>query len=427
MFNKLILISILAFVSNAVFAEYVPGELIVKVKKSSSISSYAKVSDIAGSDLKVIKLDKNKDVLQAAAELAQNPDVEYAQPNYVYHISATPNDTRLGDLWGIKNTGQSVTSATYTNNPGNSGDDINAEDAWDLITDCRSIIVGVIDTGVKYTHEDLVDNMWDGGSSYPNHGWDFYNSDNNPLDDNGHGSHVSGIIGASGNNNKGVAGVCWMTNIMALKAFNAAGDGSTSTIISAISFAIDHGANVLNASFNLYGTADSALSAAVTDAEQAGILIVSAAGNGDGTPGSSGYNVDSSTKTYPCCFTQDNILCVAAIDQKFQKASFSNYGVTSVDVAAPGTNVWSTWNTSNSAYALENGTSMATPYSVGLAALVWANNPTFTYLDVKNAVVYGGAAVSSMDGNTVSGNVINAYNALNYINVPRGLTAVVSQ
>jgi subtilisin family serine protease len=278
--------------------------------------------------------------------------------------------------------------------------------------------------------------MWDGGSSYPNHGKDFYNNDLDPIDDNGHGSHVSGIIGASGNNGVGVTGVCWMTNIMALKSFNAAGDGSTSTIISAISFAIDHGANILNASFNLYGDADPPLSAAVTAAEQAGILIVSAAGNGcpDAIHCSptitTGYNVDTSAiypNTYPCAFPQDNILCVAAIDQKFQKASFSNYGSTSVDVAAPGTNVWSTWNTSNSAYALENGTSMATPYSVGLAALVWANNPTFTYLDVKNAVMYGGAAISSMSDITVSGNVINAYNALNYINVPRGLTAVVSQ
>jgi len=424
--NKIIFISILFFAQNTLFAEYVPGEVLVKVKKSSNISSYARVSEISGSELKIVKIDKSKNIMSAIEELAQNPDIEYAQPNYIYHISIVPNDTRYSDLWGLKNTGQTVTAATYVPTHGNAGDDINAENAWGIITDCSSITVAVIDTGVNYTHDDLKNNMWDGGSSYPKHGWDFYNSDNDPVDDNGHGSHLAGIIGAQGNNSIGVTGVCWLTNIMALKSFDSSGTGSTATIISAISFAINNGANIINASFNLYGSADTALSATVTAAEQADILIVSAAGNGYENDGHA-YNVDSGTKTYPCCFTQDNVLCIAALDQKFQIASFSNYGATSVDVAAPGTNVVSTWYTTNSTYYLENGTSMATPYAAGLAALVWANNPSYTYLDVKNAVIYGGAAVSSMSGITVSGNVINAYNALNYINVPRGLAAVVAK
>ena len=427
MLNKLVFISTLLFATNSLFAEYVPGEVIVKLKSSSSISAYANVSEIAGSDLKVIKIDKDKDVMEAVQELAQNPDVEYAQPNYIYHISVVPNDPYFAPkLWGLKNTPQNVPGATYANNPGNLGDDIDAEDAWGIITDCSSIIVAVIDTGVRYTHEDLSANMWNGGVSYPHHGWNYHDSSNDPIDDNGHGSHVSGIIGAQGNNSKGVTGVCWRVNIMALKAFGSDGTGSTTTIISSIDFAINNGANIINASFNLYGSVDAALSTKITDAQKAGILIVAAAGNGYLNDGSA-YDVDAGTKTYPCCYTQDNVLCVTALDQKFQRATFANYGATSVDVAAPGTNVWSAWNTNDSFYKIESGTSMATPYAVGVAALVWANNPGYTYLDVKNAVMYGGAVVTSLADTTVSGKVINAYNAVNYINVPRGLTAVVSQ
>jgi thermitase len=431
MLNKLKVTLMLFFISGVLSAEYVPGEIIVKMKKSANLSSYVGVSEITGSDFKVIKIDKDKDVIEAAAELAKDPNIEYAEPNYIFHISSVPNDTyySTNKLWGLNNTGQTIsgTDSMSANNPGNSGDDINAEEAWTLITDCSTRTVAVIDTGVRYTHEDLIDNMWNGGGSYPNHGYDFFNSDNNPDDDNGHGSHVSGIIGARGNNAKGVAGVCWRIKIMALKSFGAGGDGDVISIIPAVDFAINHGANVINASFNMYGAASAALSAKITEAEQAGILFVAAAGNGDGSAGAAGYNVDTGIKTYPCCYTQDNILCVAAVDQKFQRTSFSNYGATSVDVGAPGINVWSAWNTSNSAYKIESGTSMATPYTAGLAALVWADNPSYTYLDVKHAVMYGGAAVSSMANVTVSGKVINAYNALNYINAPTGLTAVVSQ
>ena len=439
MLNKLKFILVLFFISGALFAQYVPGELIVKMKRSASASSYVGVSAIAGSNFKVMKIDQSKDVLEAAEELAKDPNVEYAEPNYIFHISNVPNDTYYSRLWGLKNTGQSVPSSTEPNNPGNSGDDINAEAAWGIINDCSTVTVAVIDTGARYTHEDLVDNMWNGGGSYPYHGWNYCSSssdishtcdgapNNNPLDNNGHGTHVAGIIGARGSNAKGVTGVCWRINIMALKSFDANGSGGVTSIIPAIDFAINHGAKIINTSFNMYGSVSVALSEKITEAEQAGILIVSAAGNGDGSAGSAGYNVDTGIKTYPCCYTQDNILCVAALDQKFQRASFSNYGSTSVDVGAPGVNVWSSWNGSNTDYKIESGTSMATPYTVGVAALVWAKNPSYTYLDVKHAVMYGGAAVSSMANITVGGKVINAYNALNYINTPTGLSAVVSQ
>ena len=239
MLNKLKFILVLLFISNALFAEaeYVPGELIVKFKKSSNISAYARVSEINGSDLKVMKVDKGKNVMEAVAELTQNPDVEYAQPNYIYHISSVPNDTYYTTkLWGLKNTAQSIlgSGSISTNNPGNLGNDINAEDAWSIISDCGSIVVAIIDTGVKYTHPDISSNMWSGN------GYNFINNSSNPLDDNGHGTHVAGIIGAVGDNNTGVTGVCWQIQIMALKAFSACGTGSTTKIISAIDYAINH-------------------------------------------------------------------------------------------------------------------------------------------------------------------------------------------
>jgi subtilisin family serine protease len=434
--------------------EYVPGEVIVRLKKTASVSSYAGISDVKHSEFKVMKVDKNKDIYAAINELALNPDVEFAEPNYIFHISTTPNIK----LWALKNTGQAISHTpgvtgewiypSDTSTSGTSGDDIDAVSAWSIFNDCSSIIVAIIDTGVKYDHSDFIGNMWDGLPTYPNHGYNFIaNEDhnnpttsNNPMDTCGHGTHVAGIIGASGT----VSGVCGNVKLMAVKSFGSDGAASSATIVSGIGFAIDNGANIINASFNIYSYS-AALSTEIAAAKSAGILFVAAAGNGLNDDGN-GYNVDTGTQTYPCGFTQDNVLCVAALDQNFDLASFSNYGATSVDVAAPGTNIYSTWCTSPtclnstgcgcgggnhgicaaaSPYAIENGTSMATPYAAGLAALVWANNPSFTYLDVKNAVMYGGTAVSSMSGKSVSGNVINAVSALAYINSPTGLAAKV--
>jgi len=448
MLKNIFISTILLFSIGAYSFEYEPGKVIVKFKKAANTSSYAKVSEIKGSEFKVMKIDSGKDVLAAVSELASNPDVEYAQPSYIYRISRTPDDTLYASkLWGLNNTPQTVDTSGgvlgglfSTHNPGTAGDDINAESAWDVITSCSSIVVAVLDTGIRYTHEDLSGNMWDDGTSNHYHGYDYVNHDNFPLDDHGHGTHVAGIIGAYGSNTKGVTGVCWRVQLMAIKACDFLGSCSETNLIAGIDYAIAHGANIINTSFNMYGGTDDALSAKVTEAQQAGVLIVAAAGNGHAMsvviPCSTtdptdlgtdpGYNVDTGETTYPCNFTQDNILCVAALDQKFERACFSNYGATSVDVAAPGTNIVSTWGkTTDSAYAIENGTSMATPYAVGVAALIWANNPNYNYSDVKNAVMYGGTAISSMSGITVSGNVLNAYSSLSYINRPVGLKAVV--
>ena len=471
MLKKIVFTTVLLLCSVAAYSiEYVPGEVIVRMKKSADLSSYAGVSEIKNTDYKVMKVDPSKDIFDAIDELALDPNVEYAEPNYIFHISTTPNDTYFAanKLWGLNNTGQTITVPTAgvtgewaypTNNPGTSGDDIGAVTAWSTLHDCSSIIVAVLDTGIQYTHQDFTTgwtNMWSGGSTYPNHGYNYVANDditnptqsNDPLDNCGHGTHVAGIIGANGSNGMGVTGVCWKIQLMAIKSFASDGSASSSTIISGIGFAIANGAKIINASFNIY-TYVSALSTEITAAQDAGILFVSAAGNGLNDDGHS-YNIDTGTQTYPCGFTQDNVLCVAALDQKFQLASFSNYGPVSVDVGAPGTNILSTWCSSanclsstgcggaqgisaapapNNAYAIENGTSMATPYAAGLAALVWANNPSYTYKDVKNAIMFGGTPVASMSGKSVSGNVINAPGALAtyVISSPTGLAAVVSQ
>jgi subtilisin family serine protease len=459
MLKKIIFTTVLLLCSVAAYsADYVPGEVIVKMKSSANLSSYASVSEIKDTEYKLMKVDTSKNIFDAINELALDPNVEYAEPNYIFHIST--NDTYFGKLWGLSNIHQPITIPTSagvtneylwpTNNPGTSGDDIGAVSAWSTINNCSSIIVAVLDTGVVYDHSDLAANMWN-DTTYTLHGYNYVAGTNDPRDDCGHGTHVAGIIGAKGNNSLGVTGVCWTIQIMAIKAFASDGSATEANIISGIGFAINNGADIINASFNIYGAAPTALGTEITAAQTAGILFVSAAGNNCGGTGSTpGCDVDSgSNQTYPCNYTNDNIICVAALDQAFQRASFSNYGATSVDIAAPGTNIVSTWCSSTdcdasagcgggtggpgshngASYIIENGTSMATPYVAGLAALVWANNPSYTYKDVKNAIMSGGVAVSSMSGKSVSGNVINAPGALAtyVISSPTGLAAVVSQ
>ena len=151
------------------------------------------------------------------------------QPNYIYHVAAVPNDTQYGQLWAFKNTGQTVNTGTFTPNSGTSGDDMNIEPAWDRITDCSSVVVAVLDSGVNYNHEDLAANMWNGGSSLPNHGHDFVDNDDDPMDPNGHGTHLAGVIGAVGNNGTGTVGVCQKASIMAVRVLDAAGNVTTAT------------------------------------------------------------------------------------------------------------------------------------------------------------------------------------------------------
>jgi thermitase len=333
--------------------KYLDDEILIKYKNTISESGRSrtldqiygmKLREVGGeSSLVRVKLFSNQTVEAILFQLQNDPNVEYSQPNYIYHATATtPNDPSFSQQWAMNNTGQTVIATTTgpdvadgTSNPGTATDDMSLESAWDHITDCSSVVVAILDTGVNYNHEDLAANMWNGrsyGLSLP--GINFQDNTNDPMDDNGHGTHVAGVIGAVGNNGLGVSGICWKASLMAVKVLDATGTGSTSTIADGITWAVAHGAKVLNLSLGTTSE-DPTINSAIAASAQQGALIVAAAGN----------NSENNNKIpfYPCNSPSANVICVAAVDQQFNLAGFSNYGSSSVQVAAPGVNIVSTW------------------------------------------------------------------------------------
>lgn len=330
-----------AFRSNELLVRFKPN-----VRAQAQIGSFArtrlqKIRSLRRSGWVRVELPVGVAVTQAMSRFAGDPNVEAVQPNYIYRLTAAPNDPKYGDLWAFRNTGQTIATGTYPVATGTAGSDMNVEPAWDHLTDCSPAVVAVLDSGVNYQQEDLAPNMWDGGISYPNHGYDFVDDDLDPMDLNGHGTHVAGTIGAVGNNSIGVTGVCWTATIMAIRVADAAGQATTASIIQGIDFAIENDAKIINMSLGGAGF-DPALSSALSRAHLNDVVAVVAAGNGGGDQ--IGDNNDSlGNAFYPCNFTHPNIVCVAALDQTYNLASFSNFGSVSVDVGAPGTNIVSTW------------------------------------------------------------------------------------
>jgi len=332
----------------------------------------------------------------------QNPNVEYVEPDYLIQTpeitpesslvqassTTTPNDTYYSLLWGLHNTGQSN---------GTAGVDIDAPDAWNLSTGSSDVVIAVVDTGVEYTHPDLAANMWvnskdpvngvddDGnGLSDDYRGWDFTNKDNDPLDDNGHGTHCAGIIAATGNNGVGVTGVNWKARIIPLKFLDSSGSGYTSDAISAILYANKMGATVISCS---WGGSESSQS--LKDAiDSSSAIVVCAAGN-------SGVDTDK-TPNYPSSFNSSNIISVASITRTNARSSFSNYGLTSVDLGAPGSEIGSTYL--NKSYVYMSGTSMATPYVSGVAALLLGKEPGLSNLQVISRILKSTDSVSDLAG-----------------------------
>lgn len=329
-------------------SNYVFGEILVKYRSnkinlqtisgrdaaSSFISSrfLEKKEDLRKSNISVLRIKEAKTVEQKIAELKNDPNIEYAEPNYKrYPASINTNDTSRGLLWGLDNTGQPVNGISGTNDA-----DIDAPEAWAIseATTSAPVIVAIIDSGVAYNHPDLAANMWDGtsckndyGVVIPggcNHGYDYEDGDNTPLPTtSSHGTHIAGIIAAIKNNGKGIIGVAPQAKIMAIKyGYNIASE------VKAIDFAIQNGAKIINASFTGTNFSSSELDA-INRFKNAGGIFVAAAGN-DST------NNDGSIHFYPSDYNLSNIISVAATDQNDALASFSNYGVTSVDVGAPG-------------------------------------------------------------------------------------------
>ncbi|MCI0455949.1 MAG: S8 family serine peptidase [Gemmataceae bacterium] len=331
-----------------------------------------------------------KDYTELLLEVA---GVEALEPNFLLAAQFIPNDTRFGEQWALRNTGQTIQGQI-----GLLERDIDATDVWDFRAGgSSSLIVAVLDTGVDYTHPDLDENIFlnpgeiagngidDDGNGFVDdtRGWDFMSVDNDPMDTDGHGTHVAGIISAEGNNDQGVAGVAYGVKILPLKSLSAFDSGSTAAAIAAVNYVSmmrDRGFNIRLAN-NSYGTLSNSaeLQAAIDGLQTRGILFVTAAGN-------TATNNDV-TPFYPGSYSSNNILAVAATDNRDNVWVSSSYGATTVDLAAPGVNILSTLP--GGGYGYRTGTSMAAAHVAGAAAWLWSIDPLATYQQISSALLDG--------------------------------------
>ena len=415
-------LTILFFFASAVFAApYREGELLVRFKKGVGREAASKAHAKAGAtvrgkfrglNVEHISLGPGLTVMEALDSYKANPDVEHAEPNYFLSAAIIANDSAFGSQWGLHNTGQTVNGSSGTIDA-----DIDAPEAWDIINGSSSIVVAVVDTGLDLSHVDLSSNVWvnggetscDDGFDNDNNGyiddcngWDFANNDNDPTDDNaeGHGTHVSGIIGAVGDNAEGVAGVSWQISLMPLKILDAAGVGTVSDEIQAIQYAVSNGADVINSSLGGYYGISVFEKEAIEQAGQAGVVFVAAAGN---------YGTDNDTSAYyPASHPIPNIISVASSEIDDGLSLFSNYGSSSVHLAAPGEDIYSTLPSDS--YGFQSGTSMSTPFVSGTIALLMANSPSLSALEAREIIF---SSVDPKGFNTITGGRLNANNALN--------------
>jgi thermitase len=324
--------------------------------------------------------------------------VRYVEPDFYLQASKTPDDPLFANEYSLASSG-----------PGY----VNVQSAWDSRTNCSK--VAILDTGIQYNHPDISANLWhnpheiqSNGKDDDKNGWvdDYYGVNlvkgkASGVDDDGHGTHVSGIVAGRGNNANGISGLCWSGSLMAVKFMDENGRGSTSDAIDGIDYAIHEGARIVNCSFGS-SKKSSALNDEVNYAKSKNTLLVVAAGN-------NGQNIDSKP-IYPASFTQGNILTVAATTASGALASFSNYGKKAVDLGAPGSNIFSTYL--GSTYKTLSGTSMAAPLVSATAAMLRAKDSNLTYTQIKDALRDHTQPLASLSGKTVSGGLLSVATAL---------------
>ena len=359
-------------------------------------------------NLQILEAPAGATVENLIAQYQQSGLVEFAEPDYLVYSAAAPNDPKYldGTEWWLNNYGQSSGTAHA---------DISATNAWDVLNSASNIVVAVVDSGIRGTHEDLAANIWvnpnDGG-----YGFDAFNGTNRPTDGTGHGTMVAGILGGVGNNGKGVTGVAWRLQIMACKCLDNSGIGSDSTLIACLDYARTNGARIINASLDS-PSYSSALSNAIAATRDAGILFVASAGNGN-----PGRNIDLSP-SYPSCYKIDNIVSVAYTTRNDELGSLSNYGATNVLLAAPGDQIYTTYNSSDSSYyppfAFLNiaGTSFSAPCVAGACVLLMAQYPADTYQDTIARLANSTDPLPALAGKCRTGGRLNLLKTLRTIRV----------
>jgi thermitase len=393
--------------------EFAKGQIIIKLEDGATQADLAALNrrndartktNLPGSAVNVVDLPSSLTVTEAVQRYEASPKVQYAEPDYLLQPAKTPDDRAYGMLWGLNNTGQ---------DGGIPDADIDAPEAWNTATGSPDTVVAVIDTGVDIYHPDLDDNVWtnpdeiagngidDDKNGYVDdvHGWDFFHHDPSvydAADGDEHGTHVAGTIAAEGNNSIGVTGVAWHAKVMVLKYLGPNG-GYASDAVEAINYAVREGATISNNSWG-GGAYSQALHDAISRADAAGLLFVASAGN-------DGSNNDT-TPHYPSNYDLPNVISVAATGYGDALAPFSNYGVNSVDLAAPGISVLGPLP--GDRYGRYSGTSMATPYVTGVAALLKSQHPELTDEQLKAQVLNFTEKKTDLAGKTLTGGRLNA-------------------
>ena len=384
----------------------VPGEYIVMMAPGAQAEARSIITQADGAVVDPLPLIggylvRAPNVASAATwaeQLKNRPGVQTVEPNWrLFVVTTTPNDASFGQQWALPK--------------------IRAPQAWSIRKDSPTVVVAVVDTGIDYNHPDLQANIWTNTKEIPNngidddhngivddvHGGNFVpgSPTGNPMDDHNHGTHVAGIVSAMTNNATGVAGTTWKTQLMAAKFLDANGSGSTANAIKAIDYAMRMGAHVMNNSWG-GGGFSTALKTAIEAAQSRGIVFAAAAGN-------DGRDADA-TPNYPSGYDVSNIIAVMASDQADKRASFSNWGKTSVDLAAPGVSILSTLR--NNQYVSFSGTSMATPFVTGAAALVKAGHPGWTAEQIKKHLMDTADKIPDLQNMSITGGRLNLEKAV---------------